>query len=135
MTCSATTTTGTITVTRGESRTIRVTVRDVDKALVNLTGAKVWFTVKDRIESITPLIRKRNITAGGADAEILITAPQTDADKKGKFEIYLLPTDTECIKPGVTYVCDAWVELAGKRYNVIKKRSFVIDDAVTTNFN
>jgi hypothetical protein len=135
MTCSTTSTTGTITITRGENRTIRVTVRDTNKALVDLTGAKVWFTVKERIEDVTPLIRKRNLAAGGADAEILILIPQADADKKGKFEIYLLPTDTECLKSGVSYVCDAWVELVGKRYNVVKKRTFVIEDAVTTDFN
>lgn len=135
MTCSPTTMTpAPITVTRGESRTIRVTVRDTTKALVDLTGGKAWFTVKERTEDVTPLIRKRNLAAGGADTEILILVPQTDADKKGKFEIYLLPGDTSCLKPGVLYVCDAWVELAGKRYNVVKKRTFTIDDAVTTDF-
>jgi len=133
-TCAAHSTTSTITVTRGENRTIRVTVRDAAKALVNITGAKAWFTVKERIESVTPLIRKRNLAAGGADVQILITLPQTDADKTGKFEIYLLPADFECLKYGVMYICDAWIELAGKRYQVIKKRPFVIDGAVTTDF-
>jgi hypothetical protein len=132
MTCS-TTTTGTITLTRGEDRTIRVTVRDVDKALVDIAGGKVWFTVKARVEDVTSLIRKRNLAAGGADAQILITLPQTGTDK-GRLEIYILPADTECLKSDVTYVCDAWLELAGKRYNIVKRRAFAIEDAVTTDF-
>jgi hypothetical protein len=133
-TACATSTTSPITIVRGESKTFQVTVKDKNKAAVDLTGSKVWFTVKERIEDVTPVIAKRNLAAGGSATEIEILLPQTNG-QKGKLNIYLVPSDTACLKTDHSYVFDVWVELtSGKRYQVIKKRTFTIEDAVTTVF-
>ncbi len=135
MTCATTSSTTPITVTKGESKTLRVTVKDsITKLPVDLTGCKVWFTVKVRVEDVGAVITKRNLAAGGDDTQIEILLPQTGTDK-GRFLIYLLSADTACLDANLTYICDVWIELtSGKRYAVIKKRSFVVEAAVTTVF-
>jgi hypothetical protein len=133
-TCATTGSTSPITIVRGESKTFQVTVKDKNKTNVDLTGSKVWFTVKERIEDVTPVISKRNLAAGGSNAQIEILLPQTNGNK-GKLNIYLVPSDTACLKTDHSYVFDVWVELtSGKRYQVIKKRTFIIEEAVTTVF-
>lgn len=134
MMCSTTaTTTASLSVVRGESKTYEVTVRDAAKQTVDLTGAKVWFTVKERLEDISPVISKRNVAAGGSALEAEVT-PQTGTTK-GKLRIYLTPSDSANLDTTKTYVCDVWIELtSGKRHQVIKRRAFVVDPAVTTVF-
>mgnify|MGYP001251262186 CR=1 FL=1 len=123
-----------IAVTRGESKTFLMTVRDSKKVPVDITGAKVWFTVKNRIEDVAAVIAKRNLAAGGVDGQILITIPQIGATL-GQVQIFLDPADTAGLDPCASYICDVWVQLiTGKRYQVIKNRAFRIDPAVTTSF-
>ena len=134
MTCLACNTATTLLVTRGESKTYRVTVRDAQKNPVDLTGAKVWFSVKNRVEDLSPIIGKRNLAAGGVDGQILITLPQTGTSL-GQMQIFLDPADTAGLDPCASYVCDVWVQFtSGKRYQVIKNRGFRIEPAVTTIF-
>jgi hypothetical protein len=124
-----------ITVVRGESKTFLLAVRD-SKTLqpVDLTGAKVWFTTKNRIEDINAIITKKNVTAGGVDGQILITVPQTGATM-GQAQIFLDPADTAGLDSDASYWCDAWVQLAtGKRSQVLSNRQFVVEPAVTTVF-
>lgn len=123
-----------IKVTRGESKTFLMTVRDSNKQPVDLTGGKVWFTVKNRVEDVGAIISKKNLAAGGVDGQILITLPQTLA-AIGQAQIFLDPADTAGLDPEASYWCDAWVQLtSGKRYQVLSNRPFKIDPAVTTVF-
>lgn len=123
-----------LTVTRGESKTYLMTVRSkTTKLPVDLTGAKVWFSVKNRLEDPDPLINKRTLNAGGLDTQALVLT-QSGATL-GQAQIFLTPPDTAARDPQGSYVCDAWVELSsGKRYQVVKNRGFEVDPAVTTKF-
>lgn len=137
MTCASTSATvagAPITITRGESRTFLMTVRDIKKQPVDITGAKVWFSVKNRIEDVALIIGKRNLAAGGVDGQILITLPQLGASL-GQAMIFIDHADTALLDPDESYVCDVWVQLTtGKLYQVVKNRKFQINPAVTTLF-
>lgn len=123
-----------ITVVRGANKTLLMTVRDGNKQPVDLTGAKVWFTVKHRIEDVAACISKKNLLAGGVDGQILILLPQTGA-QKGQAKIFLVPADTAGMDPAESYWCDAWVQLAtGEKYQVVSNRPFKVEPAVTTSF-
>jgi hypothetical protein len=107
---------------RGASKTVELTIVGSDKKPVDLTGATLWFTVKERVEDRDPLILKRS-TDG---AQIAITQPFS-----GKAEIYLFPGDTAKLEPQ-EYVFDVWVVLAnGKRYPVIPPSTLAIVPSVT----
>lgn len=140
-------------VTRGATATFTFTVR-VDPATgetlasiagvdpvatgsaVDLTGAKVWFTAKNRIEDPASVIAKKNTLAGGVDNQIHVASPQSGATL-GQFVLTLDPADTAPLDP-VAIWCDAWVQLAGgpplRRYQVMKNRQLVLDPTVTTVF-
>lgn len=133
--CSATAAQRTpIVVVSGATKTLLLTVRDKNKQPVDLTGAKVWFTVKNRIGDVAACITKKNTAAGGVDGQILITIPQTGATK-GQVKVFLVPADTAAMDPTESFWCDAWVQLAtGERYQVVSNRAFRVDPAVTTSF-
>jgi hypothetical protein len=141
-------------VTRGASRVFLLTVRadlvtgdlsaavaGVDQASpgnpVDLTGARVWFTVKNRVEDPAATIAKRNLTAGGVDNQILVVAPQTGVTA-GQFRVLLDPADTAGLDPSATFWCDAWVQLPGgpplQRYQVMANRQLIVSSGVTTAF-
>lgn len=132
--CSTSAAVKTITVVRGANKTLLMTVRDSNKQPVDLTGAKVWFTVKNRIEDVAACISKKNLLAGGVDGQILVLLPQTGA-QKGQAKIFLVPADTAGMDPDESYWCDAWVQLAtGEKYQVVSNRPFKVESAVTTSF-
>lgn len=117
-------------ITKGDNRTLKLTVVDAAGARQDLTGFKIYFTLKKRYEDVTPLISKRSAAAGGDASQIDIVVPQTGAIK-GKANIYLLPADTACLELG-TYVCDVVIEdLAGVRTTVVAEREVVIGPRVT----
>lgn len=142
-------------VARGASRTLLFTVR-LDPAssemtasisgldqgptagtLVDLTGAKVWFTVKNRVEDPAPLISKRNVAAGGVDNQVLVVTPQTGI-ALGQFRVLIDVADTSLLDPMAAYWCDAFVQMPGgppvNRQQVSRNRQLVIDPAVTATF-
>ena len=111
-----------LTVYRGTNKTFVLTVTDGDAKPVNLTGARIVFTVKSRIEDQVPLLQKTSDSA----AQILITTAAS-----GLAEIYLLPADTArmAVRP---YVFDVLVQLSnGKRYVVIPPSTFDLQATVT----
>lgn len=117
----------------GESASWTVSVLNPDKTVPDLTGAKLWFTVKCRIEDLEPLISKRSQAAGGGSAqyEILTQSGAT----KGKARIHLVPGDTLTRKPG-KYWCDGWYEAPdGKRTQIIQEQEFLIEPTITTSFS
>lgn len=98
---------------------------------IDITGSKLYLTIRARIENVDYLISKRNLAAGGSDAEILIRA-QTGTNI-GKADVFFVPADTANIQPG-TYWMDAWVVLStGEHYPVIQTRKFIIRASVTRN--
>lgn len=135
MSCASCAPASAIEVTRGESLTFLMTVVNrATKVAVDVTGAKVWFTVKNRLEDVNAIISKKNVIAGGVDGQILIVVPQTGVTT-GQVEVFLDPADTAALDPEAQYWCDAWVQLPnGKRSQVVKNSPFKIDPAVTTSF-
>lgn len=135
MSCSKCDSVQSLHVTRGESATFLLTVINrTTKAPIDITGASVWFTVKNRLEDISALIPKKNSVAGGVDSQILITVPQTGATM-GQLQVFLVPADTALLDPDASYWCDAWVQLPnGARNQVVRNTPFRVDPAVTTSF-
>lgn len=108
-----------ITMFLRDDRTLSVTVNEENGDPVNLTNAKLWFTVKQRATDLDTqaLIRKKTASAGGSDDEIDIT----DATG-GRAEVYIVPADTLNMNPG-TYIYDVQVTLAnGKTYTVTRDK-------------
>lgn len=143
-----------IRVARGASKTLLFTVRadaltgDMTASIsgldparagvpVDLTGAKVWFTTKNRVEDASALFSKKNVAAGGVDNQVLVVVPQTGITL-GQFRVRLDPADTSSLDPWCSFWCDAFIQMPGgapiNRQQVMANRSFVIDPAVTTNF-
>lgn len=127
-------------VTRGATKEWLFSVYRLSGATrtpADITGSKVWFTVKNRIENVSAVIAKRNSFAGGVDNQILILVPQTGLSL-GKFRVRLDPADTNGLDPCESYWCDAWVQLPGgppiDRAQVMGNRELIIDPAVTTTF-
>lgn len=95
----------------------------------DITGAKIWMTVKERTSDTDDqaLIRKRNTAAGGSDSQIkIIDAPG------GKAEIYLVPDDSTALNPG-TYIYDVQITLAsGKTYTITRDKITFKEDVTKT---
>jgi len=109
-------------VIKGASRTLQLTVTDTCGKPLDITGARVLMTVKERIEDRNPLIYKTSDTS----AQIVITVP-----RHGIAEIYLIPADT--IHLAVKdYVFDVWLILSdGKRLPVVLPSVFEVQAGVT----
>lgn len=115
-----------IQITQGESQTRRLTVRDADGNLVDLTGCVVYLTVKAKEGDTVALISKVSTTP----SQILILTPQT-LDNKGKADIFFTPTDTLTMTPK-DYRFDTWVVLASlQRKVVIRPSPFTVQPTVT----
>ena len=119
-----------ITIFSGDDRTLSLSVNlESDGSPVELTGAKIWFTVKsDSAETdAAALVQKRNAAAGGGDTEILIT----DA-AGGQAQIFLIPSDTEDAD-AATYQYDIQVILAtGKKHTITRSLFCVLADVTKT---
>jgi len=108
-----------------DNRTLSVSAAYEDGSATDLTGAKMWFTVKQRSSDpdANALISKKNTAAGGGDSEIRVT----DA-AAGRAEVYIVPDDTENMDPGI-YVYDVQVTLAdGKTYTIVRDRITLKED-------
>lgn len=109
-------------VIRGSSKTLALTVLDETGAPVDLTGARVIFTVKSSPTDGVPLVQKDS----NVPTQVGIDSPRT-----GEAKIYLQPADTHGMDP-IEYIFDVWVVLAsGKRYPVVQPSIFRIKPGVT----
>ena len=102
-----------------DDRTLSVTANYEDGTAANLTGAKMWFTVKEKAADpdSDALIEKKSALAGGGDTEIKFTNPTG-----GAAEVYLVPDDSDSMNPGI-YSYDVQVTLAdGKTYTIVRDR-------------
>jgi len=90
----------------------------VNGGAVVLTGAKIYFTMKEDEEddSAEIVLLKRNTDAGGGADEI----QDTDLPNS-EFRIHLKPADTKTIDPR-TYQYDVLVMLGTDEYIVIKDK-------------
>lgn len=97
---------------RGVSKTFKLAVVDLCDKPVDITGSTIYMTVKREAQDPTPLITK--ISTNSAQALIF------DA-KGGIAKIFIDPTDTQTLEPGL-YAFDVWVVLpTGKRYCVVEE--------------
>lgn len=111
-----------LTIIRGASKTLKLTVADENAAMVDLTGARIYFSVKVSDRDPQPLFQKSSNNPAQAE----ITVP-----REGIALIYLQPSDTQNLDPH-EYVFDVWVILAnGKRYPVVKPSVFKVDPGVS----
>lgn len=111
-----------IVIVRGSSKTLELTVTDEDDKVVDLTGGRVYFSVKVSTSDPQPLFQKSSLVTTQAE----ITQPRL-----GIARIYLQPSDTQNLDPH-EYVFDVWVILAnGKRYPVVKPSIFAVQPGVS----
>lgn len=114
----------TVTVHKGESKTLRVTVLDENRDPADLASAVLTFTVKKTVNDSYALITKSSTVVG----EIDILLPTTN----GQADITLTGTDTNALVPG-DYVYDVWVELPpATRLPIIPPSLFEVLPGVTT---
>lgn len=107
---------------RGNNKTFEVSIKDESGQNLDLTGATVYFMVKESVkdEDASAKISKSSAVAG----QIVITNATG-----GLCEIYLIPEDTASL-PVKRYVYEVKVELAdGKKYTVAMDE-FVIKHVV-----
>lgn len=114
----------TIEVFKGQSKTWLLTLKeDPGGGPANLTGAKLYFTVRKNISDATATFEKTSDVI----TEIEILVPEID----GKANVFLSPSDTNNLAVG-DYVYDMWVELSsGTRHPIIDPSPFIIKTPVT----
>lgn len=113
----------------GDDRTLSLSLRYSDGSSVNLTDAKLIFTVKEKVtdSDADAVIQKKNAAAGGSDSQIKIIDPLG-----GSAEIYIVPSDTENVRSGI-YLWDIQATLNnGKTYTVLRGRISLKDDITQT---
>ncbi len=105
--------TGIIELIKGRNLSIGITFRYGDGSPINLTGAKIWFTVKNDIclDDEDATILKRSLAAGGAESQINI-----DDAVHGHCLALIVPGDSTNDAVGYgSYYFDISIELAGKK--------------------
>lgn len=111
-----------ISVIQGTTKTLKLTVRDGDGEVVDLTNATIYFTVKKRECDETPLIFKSSASI----TQIEVTNPLD-----GTAKIFITPTDTAYLGAS-KYKFDIVVELAsGDRYVVVPPSIFEVKLGIT----
>ena len=112
-----------IEIVHGTTRTLRLTISDVEDSPVDLTGGRIYFSVKRDVTDAQSLIQK--VTTNPAEGAII-------KPKGGIAEIYLKPADTHNLQTTVDYVFDVWlVTASGDRYDVIPPTIFKVKASVT----
>lgn len=112
-----------IEIYRGASKTYELEVVDGEDHAVDLTGARVVFSVKCDLSDPAPLVQK--------DSQVGPTQIDITLPKEGIAEIKLLPSDTQTMDVG-EYIFDVWVVLAsGTRGPVILPSPFKVLAGVT----
>lgn len=111
-----------ISIVRGTSKTLQVSVKQSDGTYFDITGGKLVLTVKSALYEDVPLIQKLTTDA----TQGALTKP-----REGIAEFYLVPKDTNGLKPQ-NYVFDVWLVTAtGDRYVVIPESILAIAPGVT----
>lgn len=110
-------------VIRGTTKTLQLTVVDLDDVPYDLTSARILFSVKRDVSDPTPIIQKDSVIS----AQAVLVQP-----KIGVAEIYLKPADTQNLDSTIDYVFDVWViTVSGERFAVVPPSVFKVKDTVT----
>jgi hypothetical protein len=119
-------------VARGETKQWTLTAKNLAGVTVDITGAKVYFTVRGLDDA---LVFQRKSTAAGGDnnqIEILDQVANGAADR-GKFVLKVTHANTD-IEPDARF-CDCWVQTATEYLQVVDAGSpFYVKPAATTTF-
>lgn len=108
---------------KGKDITWEMTVLNIeDEATVDITGASVIFSVKEKVSDAAALFT-RSVGSG-----IVINVDQIN--NKGKFQLSLVPANTASLDPG-TYQCDVEITLSGKEQTPGRGTLAILD--VVTN--
>lgn len=111
-----------LSIIRGSSKTLELSVVDDSDAAVPLTGAQIYFTVKRCADDSQSLISKTTA---------VITQIEITSAVGGKARIFLNPGDTQNMPAG-NYTFDVWVVLtSGKRFPVVLPSTFEVLPGVT----
>lgn len=101
----------------GDDRTLDVSVHTPGGDPVSIAGAKMWLTVKSKLSDpdVSAVLAKKNLAAGGSDAEITFTD-----ETNGLAEVYIVPDDGDNVEAGL-YSYDIQVTLSsGKTYTIVR---------------
>ncbi len=106
-----------LTVIRGESKTVKLSVFNPDGSPKNIVSGRLIMSVKKTVRDTTALIQKTTDVA----TEILITRASA-----GEAEIYLQPSDTKHLDIR-EYIFDVWLVITE---NTVEKRYAVITPSI-----
>lgn len=107
---------------KNRNRTLRITVSGPG----DLTGAKIWFSVKASRDDVVALITKRSLNNGGTDAQAVVIN-----GVGGVIEIYIDPADTISMATG-EYLFDVVIETAaGKKIEAVQPSIMKVLQPVT----
>lgn len=122
-----------VTVYRKRNHTVKVTMYNTG----DLTGAKIWFSVKSSSADAdaAALITKKSANNGGSDADAkVVTAYAQDAETGcwySVIEVYLVEDDTKNLNPG-DYLYDVVIQTSiGRKLQAVKPAPFKIEQPVT----
>jgi hypothetical protein len=111
-----------ISLVRGSSKTVLLTILKPDGCPYDLTGGKLVLTIKEFNCTDIPLLQKLTSDA----TQGAITKP-----REGIAEFYFRPVDTNGMVPKA-YSFDVWlITASGDRYVVVPESSFVVSPGVT----
>jgi hypothetical protein len=114
-----------LTVRKGEQYNIHCTIRDKTEALVDLTGASVWFTVKERRTDADPGVLQLTVGSG-----ITLANQVTN---KGELDIKILTTHFASVVLDKEYTYDVKVKLSSLDEFIAVDARFTLKQAVTAS--
>lgn len=122
-------------IPKGADKTWRLTALDAGVP-IDLTGAKVWATVKTIAlaqSSGAVTFKRRNTAAGGGDTEIQTSGGGLTT---GQLDLKMVPSNTSGLTPGSGYLLDVFIETASsKRYQIVEAQTLEVRIGVTTDFS
>lgn len=112
-----------ITIYKNRHKTLRATITGPG----DLTGALVWFSVKNKRSDLdaNALILKKSANNNGSDSEAIVSD-----GPNGVIDIFLVPADTSSLTP-TEYWFDIVIELAGQKMQAVEPRALNVKEAVT----
>lgn len=116
--------TNVLTLYRGQTKRIDLALTDEDGSALDLTTARIFFTVTKNPEDANPVFRK---DSANGSSEIEITFP-----KLGEIIVFVSANDTITLEEG-RYFYDIWVEIVTgqeiTRFPVIEPTYFIVKAA------